>query len=61
MRHPCDVCRRVHRGRCKPAEQRSVSLTITVPAHLYREMTERVPPRKRAGWIARLIHRELEA
>lgn len=61
MRHPCDVCRRVHRGRCKPADQRSVTVTITLPSYLHRELAKRVPWGERSGWIARLIHQELDA
>jgi len=61
VRHPCDVCRRVHRGRCKPADKRSVSVTITIPTHLHRELAAKVPWGERSRWITRLIRQELEA
>lgn len=58
---PCDVCHRVHQNRCKPEDQRSVSVCVTLPVYVHRALVERHPHGSRSGWIARLIERELSA
>lgn len=60
VRHPCDVCCRVHQGRCSPDDTRSVQLHLTVPTRIRRRLYARVPWGQRAGWVARLIERELD-
>lgn len=59
-RHPCDVCKRVHPGRCVPADVRSVHVNLTLPGRVHRRMVERVPWGQRSGWIARLVAQELD-
>jgi len=59
---PCDQCHRMHRGRtCKPADQRSVSVCVTLPIYVHAELVERVPWGERSGWLARLVERELNS
>jgi hypothetical protein len=60
-RTPCDVCRRVHRGRrCKPTEARSVHVCVTMPAHVHRELVDVVPWGERSGFVARAVENALE-
>jgi len=60
-RHPCDVCCRVHRGpRCKPEESRSVNVVITMPAHVARELRERVWRGERSRFVTDLVESALE-
>jgi hypothetical protein len=62
MSEPCSVCRRCHRGRrCLPIDKRSVSLPISFPGHVARELRERVPWGERSGYVARLVAEALEA
>ena len=56
----CDVCRRVHPGRCTPPYKRSVSMCITIPSYVHSALSEHVPWGDRSDWIAQLITRELE-
>lgn len=59
---PCEGCRRLHRGpRCKPEDQRGVNVTVHLPAHLHRALTEQVPWGERSRWVAELIEKELGA
>lgn len=59
-RKPCDVCRRVHPGRCAPGDQRSRPLHLTIPSSVDSRLRERVPWGERSGWVAALIERELD-
>jgi len=61
MTAPCDVCRRCHRGpRCKPAEDRSVSMCITFPAHVATALRERLAWGERSAFVARAVDAALE-
>lgn len=57
---PCGVCRRVHRGRCTPADARSVQVVITLPGRVARRLFAHVPWGTRSRWVARLVERELD-
>lgn len=56
---PCDVCCRVHNGTCKPDEDRTVRVCVSLPGWLHREMVERVPWGERSAWLADLAAKEL--
>lgn len=60
MSHPCTVCNRMHLGRrCKPADQRSVAVCVTLPTRVHAQLVQHVPWGERSGWVARLVEREL--
>lgn len=62
MSTACDVCRRCHRGpRCKPSDKRSVSVVVTLPAHVARELRERVAWGERSGFVARAVDAALQS
>jgi hypothetical protein len=59
---PCDGCCRVHRGpRCRPSDKRSVRLAVTLPAHVARELRERVAWGERSAFVARAVDAALLA
>ena len=57
---PCDVCRRVHPGRCLQADARSARIGLTLPGWVARRLRQHVPWGDRSAWIAALIERELD-
>lgn len=60
MTAPCDGCCRVHRGpRCKPDDRRSVNVCVTLPAHVARELRERVPWGERSAFVAGAVDEAL--
>lgn len=59
-RKACDVCRRVHPGRCLPGEDRTEQVTVHLPSYLRRRLDE-VAPNGRSAFIRDLLRRELEA
>jgi len=54
-RHPCDVCRTVHQGRCVPDDKRAVRLCLTLPGRVDRRLRDLVPWGDRSRWVTRLI------
>lgn len=61
MSEPCDTCKRVHRGpRCRPGDQRRVPMQIGFPAHVHRELMDRVPWGERSGWVADVVAAALD-
>lgn len=61
MRVPCEQCNRFHRGpRCKPADERSVRVCLTLPGSVAEAMRACVPWGDRSGWLAGLVEAELE-
>jgi hypothetical protein len=61
MRLPCEVCKKVHQGRCVPRDARSVQMCITFPGRVHRLLSERVPWGERSGFVARAVAKELDS
>lgn len=57
---PCDVCNRVHPGRCAPTDERSKQIGVTLPGGVHQLLTERVPWGERSAFVAGLIVEALE-
>ncbi len=60
-RAACGGCGLHHRGqRCKPEESRSVSVCVTLPAHVRRELDAAVGWGDRSAFVARAVEAALE-
>lgn len=59
-RKPCDVCSRVHRGRCIPDDVRGGQVNVHLPGRVRRLLYRHVPWGERSRWVAELIERELD-
>lgn len=59
-RGPCDVCKRVHRGRCSAEDDRTVRMCLALPGHLDRRLRDHVDFGDRSGFVAALIEAELD-
>lgn len=60
MSGPCDTCCRMHRGpRCKPEDARSDNFSFRLPAHIARELRERVFWGERSAFIAGAVEKRL--
>lgn len=57
---PCEICHRVHPGRCTPEDARTINVCVTLPGRVHRLLHDRVPWGERSGWIARLVEHELD-
>jgi hypothetical protein len=61
MTAPCHGCCRVHRGpRCLPTDARSVTLAISFPGWVARELCDRLAWGERSGFVARAVAEALE-
>lgn len=56
----CDVCKRIHPGRCTPDSERSTQIGVTLPGRIARRLRERIAWGERSSWVARLIEAELD-
>jgi hypothetical protein len=60
QRQPCEVCCRVHPGRCASIDERSKQVTFTLPGGVHQLLTERVPWGERSSFVAGLVTEALE-
>lgn len=60
-RGPCDVCFRVHRGRCLPGAERTVKVTVCLPAHVAEALRDQVGWGERSAFVSDLVSEALEA
>lgn len=58
-RRPCDICCRVHQGRCATDDERTGRVTVTLPDYLRRRLDEVAPWGERSAYIRGLLEREL--
>ena len=59
-RAPCDICNRVHRGRCTPADERSVNTCVTLPGRTHRRLTDLIPWGERSRFVAAAVEDRLD-
>lgn len=60
-RRPCDICHRVHPGRCAPDADRSVRFTVMLPGHVDQRLRDHIDYGHRSKWVADVVELALDA